>query len=46
MDDQRSLAPTVSSGLKIFSWVVLALMVLAIFFVGWLALSYWPAIRV
>lgn len=45
MLDRRGSSPLYAS-LKIFSWVVMILMVLAILYAGWLSLINWTFIKV
>lgn len=44
--EHRDSTSAAFSAFRIFSWVVLALMVVAMLYAGWLALSNWAAIRV
>lgn len=46
MAEQTPPAPIAFTGLRIFSRIVLALMVVGMLYVAWLSLSYWPEIRV
>lgn len=46
MDHRDSATPPAFSAFKIFSWIVLALMVTAMLYAGWLSISNWAAIRV
>lgn len=46
MANQNSTVPPVFTGLKVFSKIVLVLMVISMLYVGFLSLSYWPEIRV
>jgi len=46
MPNESASAPTAYTGLKVFSRIVLALMVIGMLYVGWLALIYWPEISV
>jgi hypothetical protein len=46
MAEQTPPAPVAFTGLRVFSRIVLALMVVSMLYVAWLSLSYWPEIRV
>lgn len=46
MDKENSLVSPLYTGLRIFSRIVLLLMVIGMLYGAWLALIYWPEIRV
>lgn len=46
MQQQEKIATVAYSALKIFSRVVIALMVIAMLYAGWLSLINWSEIRV
>jgi hypothetical protein len=44
MEADPPINPPAYTALRVFGWVVLALMVLTVLYAGWLALTNWDAI--
>lgn len=44
--DKQSSSPPAYSALRIFSWIVLALMVLTMIYAAWHSIANWTEIRV
>jgi hypothetical protein len=44
--DNQATPPTAFSALRIFSWIVLALMVITMIYAAWHSIANWTEIRV